>query len=306
MGLFDEKTHWVFLWTTCGPLHREDRHLHDVRFGIISLLETRRINAEFISLVVDDKNYINQLKLILQDINKNINIFVIGDLNSYIINNEFENLVLFVHGHGSMDGLPCSRPITPYKLFSYIKHIRKLKRAVVYLGQCYAGIFNYMDVSSKTNEKGELVSPEIIVVGATDLFSSISSSILADIEQCAHVRWQANLFFYFLFEWIRSPQDVDGDRKCTVMDSYKYTGAKTNDICSFLKNKRFPTILSLHKKLDNAMEKINSGNLDAMEKEELENEKISIETRITDMLNIQYIHQEPWILNAIPAQFIEF
>src|SRR5699024_2527800 len=102
-----------------------------------------------------------------------------------------------------------------YSLLHSIKSNNNAQNIVIYLGQCYAGIFNYLDV------KG---TPNTILIGATNLYPSIS-------YQSPDISWQANLFLLNLFKWIKSPKDIDGDGKITVMDSFKYAGAETNRYC---------------------------------------------------------------------------
>ncbi|MEM5449108.1 hypothetical protein [Paraburkholderia guartelaensis] len=213
-------------------------------------------------------------------------------------NNTHENLVMFVTGHGGLEGIDATPPITPHRLLNSIKSSPNLKQAVVYLGQCYAGIFNYIGAGSKALANGTN-DPNVIFIGATNLNESLSHSTSETLVTGLQ-NWPANLFLLFAFKWFVNPVDVDGDGKHTIIDSYKFAGAISNHLNKQLKAQAFPETHDLQKQWeaakdahDHDVSATNLANLNAAA------------TLYKKHLEIMYVHQECWILNAIPSQQIE-
>jgi hypothetical protein len=79
---------------------------------------------------------------------------------------------------------------------------------VIVLTQCYAGIFNYLDA---------LESPQLVVIGATNLNPSVSAEIklpkAMQLEDgsTGKDKWSANIFALGFFAWLANPLDLDGD-----------------------------------------------------------------------------------------------
>ncbi len=212
--------------------------------------------------------------------------------------NTHENLVMFVTGHGGLEGLDADPSITPHGLLNSIKSSPNLKQAIVYLGQCYAGIFNYIGAGSKSLGNGAS-DPDVIFIGATNLHESLSHST-SEMLVAGPQNWPANLFLLFAFKWFLNPVDVDGDGKNTIIDSYKFAGVISNAWNKKLKAHSFPQTHDLQKKWeaakdahDHSASPTTLANLDAAA------------TLYKKHLEIMYIHQECWILNAIPSQRIE-
>ena len=291
-GLKSSNTKWILFLASIGQ--PEDRHVNDLAFGLYCL-ENAGISANDISIYIDgpDRSLLSSL-------------IAVGSQHGYVIketpdffadlnNNSAKNIVLFVTGHGSIHGISAALPIKPYTLVNAIKGAPGLNQAVVYLGQCYAGIFNYVMVGSKG--KGD---PCVILAGATNLHSSLSS---ATTEQLLGrpLAWQANLFLLHAFKWITSPIDVDGDGLTTVMDSFKYAGAMSNDDNKYLKSIYTYRIPSLHENYESARKKF--------EETKDPGDELMMKAQDTNYslaLDILHTHQESWILNSIPAQLIEF
>ncbi|SDH17835.1 hypothetical protein SAMN05216320_110166 [Duganella sp. OV458] len=213
-------------------------------------------------------------------------------------NNTHENLVMFVTGHGGLAGLDSAPPITPYRLLDCIKSSPDLKQAVVYLGQCYAGIFNYIGAGSKQAPNGEN-DPNVIFIGATNLHESLSHST-SEMLITGPQSWPANLFLLFAFKWFLTPMDIDGDGKHTIIDSYKFAGAISNMVNKGLKAEAFPRTHQLQQRWESAKA--------AHEQQPSLTTLANLEAAATlyrKHLEIMYVHQECWILNAIPSQKIE-
>jgi len=170
-----------------------------------------------------------------------------------------------------------------------------LKNAVVYLGQCFAGIFNYMPAGSKKDDE-----VNAIFIGATNLYESLSSATTEKLVG-GDASWSANLFLLSVFKWLTNKVDVDGDGKLTVMDSYKYAGVHSNAINKEIKRALFIHSFELHGKWDAAKQDLkNNPSLAAMLAFQ------AIDQKYLSILDIRYVHQECWILNSVPAQVIEF
>ena len=115
------------------------------------------------------------------------------------------------------------------------------------------------------------------------------------------MNWVANIFLLNVFRWISSPVDVDGDGKSTVMDSFKYAGSASNVANKELKIGSFVRSIGLHEEwiAAKAAHEAAPTDLALGLKFDALTQKYVVE------LGIRYIHQECWILNAIPAQFLE-
>ena len=51
MGLFNEKTHWIFL-LSCANNEPEERHIQDIVFGV-SCLQTKNIKKQNVTIIID-------------------------------------------------------------------------------------------------------------------------------------------------------------------------------------------------------------------------------------------------------------
>lgn len=297
MGLLAENTKWVlFLASKHEP---EDRHISDLAFGIYCL-ENRGINPADIFIYIDGNNRGNIQKLISVGTNYQYNVKKSSDFFSDCDNNTHDNIVIFITGHGSIHGLDALPPIPPYRLLNRIKTTPNLDRAIVYMGQCYAGIFNYLAAGRKRRSE-ERVDPDVIFMGATNLHESISSSTTENINGNNYT-WVANLFLLNIFKWISTPFDVDGDGKNTVIDSYKYAGTSSNVMNMSVKMNSFVQSVMLHSQWSAAKK---DHELDVQDKTKLLIYK-ACEQQYLSALNINFVHQECWILNSVPAQRVEY
>lgn len=294
MGLLSERTSWVlFLPSSSEP---EDRHIRDLAFGVYCL-ELAGVSPADISIYIDgsDRNYI--LQLMSSGTPNAYQIKTSAEFFTDLTSNVHANMVMFVTGHGSIDGLDAPAPIAPCPLLQAIRAAPTLEKAIIYLGQCVAGIFNYIGAGSRgTPDPGA----EAIIIGATNLHSSISASTTETIHS-GDVPWMANLFLLHVFKWISAPVDVDGDGAMTVMDSYKYAGVMSNNANKGVKASSFVRSMELHEQWVAAKSAYNSD-------PSLANQlayQAATNLHQTN-LDIRYTHQECWILNAIPAQKLEF
>ena len=296
MSLTKTKTKWVLFLSSSGePDHR---HIMDLAFGVYCL-ESVGIDSSDIYLYIDGKDRALISQLISIGTKNN---FVIKESKDFFVdqaNNNHLNMVMFVTGHGSIQGIDAIQPITPYALLSCIKSSPQLQQAIIYLGQCHAGIFNYIGAGRKTSKVGAN-DPDVIFIGATNLHESLSSST-AETLYSGSITWVANLFLLHIFKWISNPSDVDGDGKLTVIDSYKYAGVLSNNTNKNIKIQSFVESIKLHEKWTAAVD-VDGKNSTPLTKLALK----AVQTQYETQLNVRYTHQECWILNSIPAQQIEF
>ena len=300
MGLIQSRTKWVLFLSSSEP-DPEDRHIHDLVHGLMCL-ESAGISPNDIFIYVDGAN------------RQNIrNLFSIATINQYVIastdtffldlrDNRHENLVMFVTGHGSEAGIDAVVPITPYMLMNALKAAPGLDKVVVYLGQCYAGVFNY--VNAGRGRGRDQNGPDVILIGATNLHESLSSSTQEQFPN-GNLHWVANLFLLHVFRWISAPHDIDGDGLNTIMDSYKYAGIGSNKLNKLSKTNSFGQMVDTHIMHKQAVQvaSVRTGvpQVDSQNQLRL----MAVRSQYYNLLSVNYVHQECWILNSYPAQQIE-
>ncbi|HCE1608078.1 TPA: hypothetical protein NJY97_005255 [Vibrio parahaemolyticus] len=305
----------------------ESRHIQDLVFGVMCL-EKAGIKPGDIYIYIDGDN-----KSLISSH------FQLGTAHSYPIKDTSEffqdlktyshdNLVMFVSGHGCLDGIAATPSISPHKLTDTLKSSPNLKHSVVYLGQCYAGTFNYMNVAPSEE------SPNcVIFVGATGLHESLSIPTKeVFLESTDGYPWVANVFLLHIFKWISAPKDVDDDGKLTIIDSYKYAGFHSNmsrkdsKLSSFHFLSRssidladsFKALESAQRAHTKCLERIQLApngrevlNHLAVAKGTYQNlmgaqiKYRSCEKEYIQQSSTYNVHQECWILNSIPAQSLE-
>lgn len=295
MSLIGGNTRWVLFLSSHADA--EPRHIQDLAFGVMCL-EQAGVSIKDIDIYVDGSDRVSIDNFIKSGTTSPITVKQSKDFFTDQAKNTHENLVMFVTGHGGLGGLDADPPITPHGLLNSIKSSPNLKQAVVYLGQCYAGIFNYIGAGSKSLANG-MSDPDVIFIGATNLHESLSHST-SETLVTGPQNWPANLFLLFAFKWFLNPVDVDGDGKHTIIDSYKFAGAISNMANKQIKAQAFPQTHDLQKKWvtakdahDHSASPTTQANLDAAF------------TLYKKHLEIMYVHQECWILNAIPSQRLE-
>lgn len=296
MSLRTGNTKWVLFLASSGE--SETRHISDLAFGL-HCLESTGIKQADIFIYVDGKDRLLISQFIGTGTKSVYTVKVSDDFFVDLTNNTHENLVMFVTGHGDIHGIDAPKPISPYSLLSCVKSAPNLVQAVLYLGQCHAGIFNYIGAGRNAMAPGAQ-GPNVIVIGATSLHESVSTSTQEQLGPNP-LSWVANLFLLHVFKWISTPVDVDGDGKCTVIDSYKYAGVMANRTSKELKMGSFVKSFELHSKWLTATQLHNVQQTLASE--------IALKAatyQLVNELNVHYTHQEGWILNAIPAQTLEY
>lgn len=273
--------HTKFLFIAISSKQNEevkdiDRFSTDL-FHVIRVLESKGVDKANMEIVSDwdDANWANHN---LGDINR----ILPNDACAHIQNIDCENLFIIVSCHGGPKGIGVNGLIRPHNLISAIKGNANIVNCISILGQCYAGVFNYTNVADQ-NKK-------IIYIGATGLRSGFS--ILRTWNQPPAVSWSANVLVYYLAEWLENPEDVDNDGVFSVMDMYKYATCYTN----LLTNKAEIDLTSKYIEEKIRIEYSKQQNGGVLDKQlQLDHDANE------ELLAYIFLHQECWILNAVPA-----
>lgn len=295
MSLIGGNTKWVLFLSAQND--SEIRHIADLTFGVLCL-EKAGVNISDIEIYIDGSDRASIENFLKSGTASQFNLKESKDFFTDQANNTHENLVMFVTGHGGPEGIDAATPVTPHTLLNCLKSSPGLKHAVVYLGQCYAGIFNYIGAGSKKKEDGE-ADPEIIFLGATNLHESLSLHTTEDFLS-GPFSWFANTFLLFAFKWLSSPVDIDGDGKFTIMDSYKYAGVWSNMANKAMKTNALIASSDLQAKFLAAKQAFDA-NQNPMTDLALQ----AAHKNYSNRASLLYVHQECWVLNAIPSQRIE-
>lgn len=270
-------TCWAFVASSAEP-----RHLSDIVFAV-DVLRKRGVPQSHILIFLDypaPEPHLRPYGL--------TSLFKLTELPSRLSSAQgFENLVLVVTGHGSSEGVGHARatPISPEAVLSAARATPGIRVAVLVIGQCFAGTFNLTDARK---------APEMVLLGATNLNPSLSAmvSLTSPILQAdgspGLKTWQANIFLLHFFNWLRSPVDLDGDGRATVVDAYKFAGCASNDHVRQSKCGLFLKARQQAIALERALAKgdVQPHLLEAM----------NLTLQMT--LEMLYLHQEPWMLHA--------
>lgn len=269
-------TKFLFILTSSDKI--EDRFLYDAEI-CIHTIHGKGVQLSNIVIATDSDN-----SMILAKCPSMRGVMFVSSqqLLDTIRTLECINLIILADCHGSIHGIDAKSPIKPYPFTEAIKNNPFVTNVVVFFGQCYAGIYNWVDV--RQEEKN------IIYIGATGFDSSLSYGL-------SGIRWAANISLIAFFKWLLDPKDIDGDGVLTVMDLYKYIAVFTNNVTDDIEKQQTSKLVDAKVELKIAMKERGSSP-DAMTK--LEQEAIEA------MENYIVPHQDPWLLNAFSAQQVQF
>jgi hypothetical protein len=244
LNLLDKSTFWIFISGS-----DEDSHVEDIIFGL-SCLEKRGVSPDRIAVFIDKSDrwiFIDESRF-SSKITINSTYEITDILNSQIT----EKVVVFVTGHGNENGIKVLEQngedyeIKPYQLIKLVQNINGLQSGLIILGQCYAGTFNFLNLES--SDTGQ-PTPEISIIGATDLQVSINATFSPDDPDEIDTSNNplnnnlVNIFLTCFMYYVASPKDIDGDGIATVLDIYKAALVKSNKI--LIKVKR-NALLDMH------------------------------------------------------------
>ena len=287
MGITKNNTHWLFMLTSSTK--PEDRHLNDVIFGVKILLK-KSIPIENISLMIDDdkSTIVQKMAPLITDTTA---LYTYSDMPALLQRIDKKNLVIIVTGHGSIEGIDSNPSIRPYVFLHTIQQNTKAEKVFLLLGQCYAGIFNLLQVT-KGQRRGGIHTPHIIIIGATRIATSISLPSEYD-----DISWDANIMLAAFFRWIDDPVDIDGDNRYSFIDAFKYITYVTNTQCYKLEKLQYIQTIRLTEQYKELYKQ-----LQETPKETLPLDDLLTLQALEQSLEREFIHQEAWILNVPPAR----
>lgn len=289
MGLINSKTQWIFLLPSSNEA--DVRHICDIAFGIKILLH-KNVSIDDIFVVIENYSF-SKVESVFKTFNLESpkQIYNVTNISTLANNTSYEYSVIFITGHGSPTGLDSTTPIKPFPLYSVFQRANHLKTAVFFFGQCFAGIFDKLPLKNRLNLPDTTCN--IVAVGGTGFYPSVSLPTEMLVDNKNVIRWQANTFLFYIFDCISKDIDIDGDGNLTVTDIYKYASIKTcEEISNTKRQGDFQSLideLSLMKGLTKLKD-----NPDNINEDNLELDK----SAFIKMLSLRYIVQEPWILNT--------
>ena len=290
---------WVFV--ACS---QEPRHLYDIIFAI-SVLRERGVPEGRMLVFVDHARpepYFEPYRI--------RNVFPFGELARELAGAlPSRTAIVVIGGHGAELGLVpknAAAPFRPTALYAAIAGIPQVTIGVVLLTQCFGGIFHYTKADGR---------PALVVMGGANLNLSLSMNIElpAPLLQATGVpglsSWAANVFAFDFFSWIKEEHDVDGDGALTVMDAFKYAGAKSNIRVRESKVPGFLAVQDQAQIFRQALETYKQAKAANGPAPELLVKRMTVEaayTKLQERVEFLYSSQEPWILNARLAREVTF
>lgn len=240
-----------------------------------------------------NKNVAYEKQVIVSDIPKNELIGIIpffdnfevvssADVYGYIKNVESENLFIISSCHGSLHGIDAKKVICPHQFTEAIKQNAHIINCVCLFGQCYADIFNHLNLKCPNKN--------IVYIGATEMRVGFSSFQSWKYNESDSWEWCANIFVYHLASWLNTPIDVDNDGRYTITDMYKYVCYMTNIQTEDVEKEEAKKYLD--EKIKAEIGKVLPADDDAKPViEKLDEEAVKV-------LDYTIPHQDCWILNA--------
>lgn len=281
-----DNTHFIFVAISSKvpePDNEKERFIKDI-FHCVFILQQKGVDGGSISIISDwpssdwEKHGFPPIHPIMP-----------ADAYKHIESIDTDNLIIVSSCHGGINGIGTVDGIKPNELITAIKTNQRISNCVVFFGQCYAGVFNYTNVSDE-NKK-------IVYIGATGMRSGLSTLMQWNITPTNPIKWSANISVYYMFEWIDNPVDVDNDGQYSVMDLYKYVSFKTNEKTELLE--KVEEHRYLNKKIQLELVKcLNNAKPDLI--------KLLDSQALVALNNYIIPHQDCWILNAIPASSMYF
>lgn len=226
------------------------------------------------------------------------NLYALAALRAVLATKSYRYVVAMCGGHGSHLGLQAGAnpPVSPHELFVSVRAVKGAEVGVVILSQCFGGVFHFMDATSG--------APSIVVIGSTMFYPTLSSqvSLKVPVQTSAGANglsaWLANLYQVQLFEWLASPSDVDGDGHVTLVDAYKFAGAKTVESIGDIWVNVFADLRKAQDALAAAQAQKNPPAHPLVLKAHRE--------LVSQTVQLLYNIQEPWLLNARLAARVHF
>ena len=209
MALLSENTLWIFL--SASKFNEfEEHHVNNIAKGIESL-EIHNINPNNIAIFIDGDEQIirDKLKMTLQKTYSLYSIAPSKELLKLMLNCFYENVVVFVTGHGDLNGI---YDYTPNKLLNTLTKGNLNKNLIIYFGQCYSHAFHNTSFKNLNN---------IAMFGV-----NTKRSVVCKLPK---ERFAYTIFLYYLFEWIRNLKNNTLPDNRTVFSSVNYAKEQTQN-----------------------------------------------------------------------------
>lgn len=270
----------IFLFIITSSINVEDRFLFDTDYCIKNIL-ARGVKTANIVIATDANFDLACAKC--PDV-RGVSFITSQQVASTIEQLNGDNLIVVANCHGSIQGIDAQNAILPHTITEAVKNNQSFQNILVFFGQCYAGIYNWVDV--RHDHKN------IVYIGATGFNTSLSCEL-------KNTTWCANISVMAFLKWLLNPIDIDGDGCQTVMDLFKYIAYVTNSVTheiEKLQTTRLIDKIAEFKLLDMLKQQGDTS-------EEMKQlEKAAVEA----LKNYSVPHQDPWLLNAFSAQQIQF
>ena len=270
----------IFLFIITSSRNVEDRFLYDAEYCIKSI---RSKGVELANIIVATDTEFNLVCAKCPAVN-GVSFITSEQIPSTIENLQGDNLIVVTDCHGTIQGIDAQNAILPHTITEAVKNNQSFQNILVFFGQCYAGIYNWVDV--RHDHKS------IVYIGATGFNTSLSCEL-------KNTTWCANISVMAFLKWLLNPIDIDGDGCQTVMDLFKYIAYVTNSVTheiEKLQTTRLIDKIAEFKLLDVLKQQGDTS-------EEMKQlEKAAVEA----LKNYSVPHQDPWLLNAFSAQQIQF
>lgn len=185
-----------------------------------------------------------------------------------------------VSGHGDHQAIATKQPVRSTDLIRWMASVRGATSGALVLGQCFAGVFRYVDARSPL---------PVAIMGASNFESSFSTSGIPKARNVPD--WLANPFLTYFADWLAAPVDVDGDGQFTIIDAYRYISVKTME---FLHSSRLTKAVYFK---EHVLEKRTAweGEADPVRKAALLGE-------LAGAVSLLFGRPEPWIMGADEAR----
>lgn len=287
-----DDTLWVFLSDS-----NEVRHTYDVIHAVTVLL-SRGVPIASMLFFTDDPQAVKYTSAAGCP-----NPLPISSLNQVLESTDgFSTVFLVVGGHGCYKGIGDPVKFAPHQLVAAARSVPGLDLVVIAVTQCFAGVFNFADART---------DPPLVILGAANLGSSLSTPTNFVLKSGGFEidGWSANSFMFYLFRWLHSAFDVDGDGSLSLLDAYKFAGAIAADAISMTKPRYFVRSKLLADQHQTAHAQFEA--MDAAAKAGgpfdpgLELSVRALETSLTQAVSILHLNQEPWLLHADLARRVK-
>lgn len=288
-------THWIFV---CG-INQDispQRHLMDIDFGVRTLELWGCNILSDISILVDfHHDYISK-KVQNLDLYFENKIFIkpISQFGEEVLTKQhLKNIAVIVLGHGGHNGISSESPLKPNDIVNSLARRKFTESLFVVYGQCYGGVYNYLNLDSILSQSCE----HYCFCGAAKFTPSFSYALKITGNENKIISWTANYFITMLFMWLSTGCcDLDGDKKSTLLDAFKFMSLNNGDEHTDRQIKSFSEINSLYIQSAN----INPTSFEGMLK------ITTIKEKIKSFAEVACITPEPWIMNWEKSSEIEF